>query len=78
MTKHNDEAKLLPCPFCGSAPVFDEPSRGYGMWVRCTGCMADMFGINETDVTNARLQRKAVAKNWNTRIDKAMSEAKPK
>ena len=61
--------ELLSCPFCGGFAIFDKPRRGWGMWVRCTECPAEMFGINEVKVTDPEIQKTAVRELWNTRAE---------
>jgi len=59
--------ELVGCPFCGSQPDFFKPNRGYGMLIGCSGCHAQMFGIDEDEVLNEEAQKVAVSNAWNKR-----------
>jgi len=63
----SDSNDLLCCPFCGGTPVYHKPRRGYGMFVVCIVCPAEMFSIDESDPLDERKQQIEVAQHWNAR-----------
>ncbi len=70
-SSRSDCSELLPCPFCGSAPEFIIPDRGYGIYGGCTGCHAEMFSIDEGQVMKLNAQKRTVTRAWNTRVPDA-------
>ena len=67
----NEIPKMLPCPFCGGVPFYNERDDQFS-WIACSKCECEGPSIRDEMKTKEERLR-ALIKKWNRRTDSRVS-----